>query len=78
MLKRATVGGAELPPIESKLNGSTTWNNGAEEVVTFVRIMRSFLTLDPAQRPSAAEALLDPAFEDIQRTETSAKSVNVG
>jgi hypothetical protein len=65
MLKRATVGGAELTPIESELNESTVYSNGAEEVATFVRIMRSFLALDPAKRPRAAEALLDPAFKDI-------------
>ena len=65
MLKRATVGGAELAPIESELNESTILANNAEEVATFVRIMRSFLALDPAKRPRAAEALLDPAFEDI-------------
>jgi len=65
MLKRATAGGAELALIESELNRSVLYSNGAEEVATFVRIMRSFLTLDPAQRPRAAEALLDPAFKSI-------------
>ena len=66
MLKRATVGGANLAPIEYELNESTVYNNnGAEEVATFVRIMRSFLALDPARRPRAAEALLEPAFKDI-------------
>lgn len=65
MLKRATVGGPELAPIESELNELTIYSNGSEEVTTFVRIMRSFLALDPAQRPRAAEALLDPAFKDV-------------
>ena len=55
--------GTKFASIESALNKSTTRNNGAEEVSAFVRIMRSFLALDPAQRPSAAEALLGPAFE---------------
>ena len=57
--------GAELALIESELNELMLYNNGPEEVATFVRIMRSFLALDPAQRPSAAEALLDPAFQDV-------------
>ena len=65
MLERATIGGAESAPIESELKKSILYSNGAEEVATFVKIMRSFLTLDPAQRPRAAEALADPAFKDI-------------
>jgi len=65
MLKRATAGGAKLAPIESKLNESTVHSNGAEEVSAFVRIMRSFLNLNPTKRPCAAEALLDPAFKDL-------------
>jgi serine/threonine-protein kinase SRPK3 len=64
MLKRATVGG-ELASVESELNASTVYCNGAEEVATFMRIMRSFLTLDPSQRPRAVEALLDSGFDDI-------------
>ena len=63
MLRRAAVEGTKFASIESVLNESTTRSNGAEEVSAFVRIMRSFLALDPAQRPRAAEALLDPAFE---------------
>ena len=65
MLKRATAEGVKLAPIESELNELTVGNNEAEEVVTFSRIMRSFLAFDPAKRPRAAEALLDPAFEHI-------------
>ena len=65
MLKRATEGDAELTPIESELNGPTIRSNGPGEVVTFVRIMRSFLALDLAKRPRAAEALLDPVFQDL-------------
>ncbi|KAF9780781.1 kinase-like domain-containing protein [Thelephora terrestris] len=65
MLKRATMGDAELLPIESELNESTVYSDGAGEVASFVRIMRSFLALDPAKRPRAAEALRDPAFMDI-------------
>ena len=57
--------GVKLAPIESKVNKSTVHNNGEEEIATFVRIMRSFLALDPAKRPRAAEALLDPAFVNI-------------
>ena len=57
--------GTELASIESELNESTTHNSCAEEVTAFVRIMRSFLALDPAQRPRAAETLLDPAFEHL-------------
>jgi len=63
MLKRATVGGAELAPIESEL--TTIYSTGPEQVATFARIIRSFLALDPAKRPRAAEALLDPAFVDL-------------
>ena len=62
MLKRATVEGAELAFIESELNGRS---DDPEEVATFVRIMRSFLAFDPAKRPRAAEALLDPAFLEV-------------
>jgi len=65
MLKRTTVRGTELAAIESDLNESTIYTNSAEEVATFVRIVRSFLALDPPKRPRAAKALLDPAFEDI-------------
>ena len=36
-----------LGPIESKLNESTVYHNDAEEVAAFVRIVRSFLALDP-------------------------------
>ena len=63
MLRRAAVEGTKFASIESALNKSTTRNNGAADVTAFVRIMRSVLARDPAQRPSAAEALLDPAFE---------------
>jgi len=59
------VGGASLASIEPELNESTIHNNGAEEVAAFIRVMRSFLALDPAQRPRAAEALLDPAFKHV-------------
>ena len=56
------MGGARLASIESELNETTIHSNGAEEIAAFIRIMRSFLALDPAQRPRAAEALLDPAL----------------
>ena len=59
------MGGTKLASIESELSESTVWSNGAEEVTTFVRIMQSFLTLNPAKRPCATEALLDPAFKDL-------------
>lgn len=65
MLRRTTVEGTELASIESELNESTTHSSGAEEVAAFVRIMRSFLALDPTQRLRAAETLLDPAFEHL-------------
>jgi len=68
MLKRATLGDTDLMSIESELNGLNGPmfdSDGPEEVATFARIMRSFLALDPAERPCAAEALLDPAFEDL-------------
>ena len=41
---------AGLGSIKSKLNESTVYHNGAEEeVVAFVRIIRSFLAFDPAK-----------------------------
>ena len=59
------MGNAKLAPIESEFNGLKAYSDDAEEVATFVRIMRSFLTINPTQRPRAAEALLDPAFRDL-------------
>ena len=64
MLKRAAVRSIASAPIGSELNESTVYGTGANRVA-FVRIMRSFLALDPTKRPRAAEALLDPAFNDI-------------
>ena len=49
MLGRAMVEDGGLGSIESKLNESTVCYNGAEEVVAFVRIIRSFLAFDPAK-----------------------------
>ena len=66
MLRRA---GAESPgrgSIESSLNEATVYHNDAEEVADFVRIVRSFLALDPAKRPRATEALCDPVFKCIE------------
>ena len=59
------MGSAKSVPIESELNESFFKKSGAgdEEVAAFVRIIRSFLALEPAQRPRAAVALLDPGFE---------------
>ena len=59
------MGGTELEPIESDLNESTIYSNGVGGVAAFVRIVRSFLALDPAKRPCAAKVLLDPAFDAI-------------
>ena len=39
--ERATLGDAQLAPIESELNGSTIYSDSAEEVTTFMRITRS-------------------------------------
>jgi len=55
-----------MNPIESDLNESTTSNQGSEQVAAFNRIVLSFLTFDPSRRPSAAEALLDPAFDNFR------------
>ena len=65
LLRRATAEGAMLAPIESEMNKSATHSNGAEEVATFTRVMLSFLAFDPTQRPHAAEALLDTAFDHV-------------
>ena len=54
--------GASLGSIESELK--KLHGNGVE-VSTFIRIMLSFLEFDPAKRPRAVEALLDPAFEEV-------------
>ena len=64
-MKRAIAGDAHLASIESEFKYSAIYSDGSEEVAPFLRIMRSFLALDPSRRPCAAEALLDPAFEDI-------------
>ena len=71
MLKRAVVRGAKLAPIESDLNRLLHYDDGPGEIATFVRIVRSFLTLDPAQRPRAAEALLDHGFRDVSPTRST-------
>ena len=67
MLKRAieTVGKIGFRPIESKISVSTVHNNGDEEVAAFIRVMKSFLALDPNRRPSAMEALRDPIFQQL-------------
>ena len=52
MLKRGTVDGVELTPIEHEVNISAMHNNGDEEVANFV--MRLFLALDPTKRPTTA------------------------
>ena len=70
MLKRVVVGGAELSPIESDLDKSLHYNGDPGEVATFARIMRSFLDLDPAQRPRASEALVLGMFHHNRRLHT--------
>lgn len=59
------VENAGLGSIGSKLNESTVYHNGAEEVAAFVRIIQSFLTFDPDKRPRAVEALCDSAFKEL-------------
>jgi hypothetical protein len=66
MLRRAIVENAGLGSIGSKVNESTVYHNGAEEVAAFVRIVRSFLTFDPDKRPRAVEASCDPVFKFIE------------
>jgi len=56
---------ADLPSIESELKEPITYNSGPEEVAAFTRLLLSFLAFDPAQRPRAAAALLDPAFDGM-------------
>jgi hypothetical protein len=65
MLKRATAEGSELAPIESELNNSAIYSNGDEEIAAFLRILLSFLTLNPSERPRAREALKHPIFMAI-------------
>jgi hypothetical protein len=65
-LRRAMVKNAGLGSIESKLNESTVYHNGAEEVAAFIRIIRSFLAFDPDKRPCAVEASSDPVFKFIE------------
>jgi len=66
MLRRAMVENAGLGSIESKLNESAVYHNGAEEVAAFVRIIRAFLAFDPDKRPRAREASRDPVFKFIE------------
>ena len=56
-------GGTEFGSIESKINEAVVYNNGNEEIAAFIRLLKSFLVLDPNKRPSAMEALRDPIFQ---------------
>ncbi|EJD00046.1 kinase-like protein, partial [Fomitiporia mediterranea MF3/22] len=67
MLKRATAITESIGfgCIESRINESSVYNNSAEEVSVFIRLIRTFLVFDPKERLSAKEALRDPVFEHI-------------
>ena len=54
-----------LASIKSETNESTAYNGSAGEVTTLARVMRSFLTLDPAQRPRVAQALLLRIYSEV-------------
>ena len=48
--------------IESSLSKLTAYNNN-DEIAAFIKLIKSFLALDPNKRPSAMEALRDPIFQ---------------
>ena len=50
--------------IESSLSKLTAYNNN-DEIAAFIKLIKSFLALDPNKRPSAMEALCDPIFQQL-------------
>jgi hypothetical protein len=47
------------------LSEATVLCNDAEEVDAFIKLMLRFLTLNPVERPTAAEALDESVFKDL-------------
>ena len=56
---------APLRPIEEAINDLSVYSSGAEEITAFLRILRSLLGFNAAERPRAVEVLRDPIFECI-------------
>ena len=52
-------------PIVAALNEATVQCNGVEEVDAFTNLMLWFLKLNPAERPTAAQALDEPVFKHV-------------
>ena len=67
MLRRAIVieGSTGFGSIESSLSKLNVYNNDDDEIAAFIRLIKSFLVLDPNKRPSAMEALRDPIFQQL-------------
>ena len=65
MLRRAitAVRNIGFESIESGLSELGVHNDDNEEIAAFIRLLKSFLVLDPNKRPSAMEALRDPIFQ---------------
>ena len=65
MLRRAIIAVRNIgfESIESGLSELSVHNDDNEEIAAFIRLLKSFLVLDPNKRPSAMEALRDPIFQ---------------
>ena len=65
MLRRAitAVRNIGFESIENGLSELSVHNDDNEEIAAFIRLLKSFLVLDPNKRPSAMEALRDPIFQ---------------
>jgi hypothetical protein len=46
-----------LRPIEEVISASNVWLHSAKEVGPFVSTMKAFLQVNPAERPTASQAL---------------------
>ena len=67
MLRRAitAVRNIGFESIENGLSELSVHNDDNEEIAAFIRLLKSFLVLDPNKRPSAMEALCDPIFQQL-------------
>ena len=67
MLRRAITAMRNIgfESTESGLSELSVHNDDNEEIAAFIRLLKSFLVLDPNKRPSAMEALRDPIFQQL-------------
>ena len=66
MVERAIVENAGIGSLESrfaKMGRGVELPGNGEEMTECIKLMRSFLSLDPSARPRAVEALQDPVLE---------------